>query len=218
MFNAHAHDANLAETFSLISRALKLMNMRGMFMALSLIRVENESLRLTCAGMPPLFIYRAATGQIEEHLQKAVPLGSINQYPYTEFTLEFRSGDLLLLMSDGLPERFNESREMLDDEAIKRMLADHGHTISPQALIEKLLALGEDWPPESRKMTTLRCSSSKPDKVSATNPFSISKSWQIYLGRFSGLSRKAGRPSPFRAGNATAIPYSARLNGLLLRL
>ncbi len=145
LFNAHAHDPNLAETFSLISRALKLMNMRGMFMALSLIRVENQSLRLTCAGMPPLFIYRAATGQIEEHLQKAVPLGSIKQYPYTEFTLEFHSGDLLLLMSDGLPERFNQSREMLGDDAIKRMLADHGHTISPQALIENLLALGEDW-------------------------------------------------------------------------
>ncbi|NOT60008.1 MAG: serine/threonine-protein phosphatase, partial [Acidobacteria bacterium] len=145
LFNAHAHDESLAETFSLISHALKLMNMRGMFMALSLVRVENQSLRLTCAGMPPLFIYRAATGQVEEHLQKAVPLGSIKQYPYTEFTLEFHSGDLLLLMSDGLPERFNADKEMLGDDTIKRMLADHGHTISPQALIEKLLALGEDW-------------------------------------------------------------------------
>ncbi len=145
LFNAHAHDANLAETFSLISRALKLMNMHGMFMALSLIRVENQVLRLTCAGMPPLFIYRAATGEIEEHLQKAVPLGSIKQYPYTEFTLAFHPGDLLLLMSDGLPERFDEGREMLGYEPIKQLLIELAPTATPQTLIERLLALGDDW-------------------------------------------------------------------------
>ena len=150
LFNVHAHDASLAETFSLISRALKLMNMRGMFMALSLVCVENQTLRLTCAGMPPLFIYRAATGEVEEHLQKAVPLGSIKQYPYTEFTLPFAAGDVLLLMSDGLPERFSASgelpeKEMLGYDSIKQLLADHASMASPQTLIEHLLALGEDW-------------------------------------------------------------------------
>jgi serine phosphatase RsbU (regulator of sigma subunit) len=145
LFNAHAHDPSLADTFGLMSRALKQMNLRSMFMALSLIRVENQTLRLTCAGMPPLFIYRAATGQIEEHLQKAVPLGSIKQYPYTEFTLPFERGDMLLLMSDGLPERFNHSREMLGEQQIKSLLLYHASTAAPQTLIEHLLALGDNW-------------------------------------------------------------------------
>jgi serine phosphatase RsbU (regulator of sigma subunit) len=52
--------------------------------------------------------------------------------------------DVVVLMSDGLPERFNAQGEMLAEEAAKQYLAEHAHG-SAQELIEGLAKLGDDW-------------------------------------------------------------------------
>lgn len=67
-----------------------------------MIKVSGRKLRVSSAGMPPVLIYRAETGSVEEVMIKAMPLGSISGYPYRERELMLGSGDVVVLMSDGL--------------------------------------------------------------------------------------------------------------------
>ena len=73
--------------------------------------------------MPPALIYRAETGMVEEVMIKAMPLGSVSGYPYRELELPLSRGDVVVLMSDGLPERFNYAGEMFDYSRTRESLA-----------------------------------------------------------------------------------------------
>ena len=67
--------------------------------------------------MPAALLYRAAEGRVEELLFKSMPLGSITNYVYKQQETTIAAGDVLVLLSDGLPERLNPQGEMLGDEA-----------------------------------------------------------------------------------------------------
>ncbi|MCI0692284.1 serine/threonine-protein phosphatase [candidate division KSB1 bacterium] len=54
------------------------------------------------------------------------------------------SGDTLLLMSDGLPEMFNEASQILDYPTMKKLVEEVTHEL-PQAIIDYLVAAGEKW-------------------------------------------------------------------------
>ncbi len=54
------------------------------------------------------------------------------------------SGDVLVLMSDGLPERFNNLNEMLEDESAKKFITEHAN-LSAQEIINGLVKLGDNW-------------------------------------------------------------------------
>ena len=94
--------------------------------------------------MPPVWIYRAASGDVEEIALRAIPLGGMTNYQYKQQELVIAPGDVVVLMSDGLPERFNAENEMFDYAATKRaigMAAAH----SPQEIIEYLVRAGDEW-------------------------------------------------------------------------
>ena len=96
------------------------------------------------AGMPPVLIYRAETGLVEEVMIKAMPLGSVSGYPYRERELTLGSGDVVVLMSDGLPERFNYDGEMFDYWRTMKTLSESAAR-SSREIIEGLVSAGEAW-------------------------------------------------------------------------
>lgn len=91
-----------------------------------------------------MWIYRADKQQIEEVALQQLPLGGVTKYVYQQREYELASGDVIVLLSDGLPERFNPQGEMLEDEAAKRFIAAHAY-LSAQELIHGLAKLGDDW-------------------------------------------------------------------------
>ncbi len=96
------------------------------------------------AGMPPVLIYRAASGMVEEIAIRGMPLGSITNFAYQQRELELGAGDAVILMSDGFPEMFNEDGEMLDYQRAKTMLEEVAHQ-SPQEIIHHFVRTGEAW-------------------------------------------------------------------------
>jgi hypothetical protein len=58
--------------------------------------------------------------------------------------LTLAADDVVVLMSNGLPERFNAEGEMLDDTRIRRTLAVIAHQPSEQ-IINELVRLGDEW-------------------------------------------------------------------------
>ena len=96
------------------------------------------------AGMPPILIYRAVTQNIEEIPLYGAPLGGLSNYAYRQAETDLSPGDVVLLLSDGLPERFDANGEMFDYERCKASLAAHADE-SPQAIIEGLVQTSEEW-------------------------------------------------------------------------
>lgn len=144
LFNHLAEQSDLVATLSQTSRALKRMNLRSLFMAMTLVRLNGNRLQCSVAGMPPILIYRAATRTVEEIPLRGAPLGGLTDYAYRQAETCLSVGDVVLLLSDGLPERFNAAGEMFGYDRSKESLVANAHA-SPQAVIERLMQTGEDW-------------------------------------------------------------------------
>ncbi len=144
LFNAFAAEPDIRTFFRQSSRALKAMNLRGLYMALVMLKIEGNAVRVSAAGMPPLLLYRAADGKVEEVLIKGMPLGSVVSFPYNQIELSLLPGDVVVLMSDGFPERFNEAGEMMDYDKARDVLAEAArHT--PEEIIARFVHEGDTW-------------------------------------------------------------------------
>lgn len=144
LFNHLATSADMPAILQQSSLALKQMNLRGLFMALTLARVGERSMNLCAAGMPPALIYHARSRTVDYVLLNGAPLGSVRNYPYRERQVEFSSGDVVVLMSDGFPERFNPQSEMLEMDRAVDLLKAYGH-LAPNLLIDQLVEAGDAW-------------------------------------------------------------------------
>ncbi len=94
--------------------------------------------------MPPLLIYRASKQFVEEVALKAMPLGSIAEYPYQKKAIALSPGDTIMLMSDGLPELFDEQSEIFDYDRVKTTFAEVASQ-SPRKIIKRFVSVGAAW-------------------------------------------------------------------------
>lgn len=144
LFVSLAYHPDIPHIFHRISRVLKEMKLRGLFMAMTMVKVKDNQMAVSIAGMPSVLIYRALTGKVDEIAMRALPLGGLTNYQYSQQELALSSGDVVVLMSDGLLERFNRENEMFGEDRIKQALANLSHQ-SPQEIIEHLIGLGDQW-------------------------------------------------------------------------
>ncbi len=135
LFNNLADAPDIPNTFGQISKSLKAMNLRGLFMAMTMLKIKDNQFSISAAGMPSTLVYRAATNKVEEISLRALPLGSIAKFKYQQQQFALSANDLIVLMSDGFPEMFNEAGEMLGAEEAKRILFD-GANSTPEEIIK----------------------------------------------------------------------------------
>ncbi len=126
------------------TKAIKAMNLKQMYMAMTIARIENNVVKISSAGMPFPLIYRKSSGILEEFILKGMPLGAFDKFPYEEKESELLPGDILLLMSDGLPELFNKKKEMFGAEKIKRFVAESSAE-NPESIINILMDEAKNW-------------------------------------------------------------------------
>jgi len=144
LFNHLAADPDIVSILRQSSIALKRMNLRSMFMAMTLVRYRDGRVMLGAAGMPHALIYSAATRQVREAAINGLPLGALTSFPYRQIEFQLERGDVLLLLSDGLPERFNTEGEMLDYERVREAFAGLAAG-TPGEIIQGLVRLGDEW-------------------------------------------------------------------------
>ncbi|MCY3549299.1 MAG: SpoIIE family protein phosphatase [Candidatus Poribacteria bacterium] len=151
LFKTSAPDADNLETLDRISQGIKSMNLKRLYMVMTLITFNHNKLDLAGAGMPPTLIYRANEDLVEEILLEGMPLGGFIGAEREEASFELQPGDTLLFMSDGLPEMLNPENEMLDYPKTKELFAEVASQ-SPQMIIDHLFNAGMSWaqgrPPE----------------------------------------------------------------------
>jgi serine phosphatase RsbU (regulator of sigma subunit) len=145
-------EPSLTEKINQMNTVLKQINRHRLInMALTLLELLYDGnsgtvqVKATGGGMPPLIILRS-NGDVEEFAIKGLPLGVMEgaKYGLTEFHLE--KSEVLILMSDGLPERFNDKDEMLSDIRLMAEIEQAGKTQqSAKGILEALVKAGDAW-------------------------------------------------------------------------
>ena len=157
LFRTFAPGPELVSILTQSSRVLKEMNLRSLFMAMTVARVDGYKLQISAAGMPPVLIYRALTGAVEEVFIKAVPLGSVRNYPWRQEELTLDPHDVVVLMSDGFPERFNAASEMMGYGKAHEVLSAAAH-LSSEKIIERFVQVGDEWAKNLSRILCRSCS------------------------------------------------------------
>ncbi|MEO8074198.1 MAG: PP2C family protein-serine/threonine phosphatase, partial [Acidobacteriota bacterium] len=134
----------IPQILSQTSGALKKMNLRGLFMAMAMLKIKDGAMTLCVAGMPSVLIYRAASETVEEISLRAMPLGSITRTKYQAREIVLGKGDVVVLMSDGFPEMFNPENEMLGFDKAAEVLMEIGIN-SPQEIIDRFVEVSQKW-------------------------------------------------------------------------
>ncbi len=150
LFISLAYHPDIPHIFTRMSQTLKQMQMRGVFMALAMVKTAERRVNIAIAGMPPIMLYRHAANTVERINLTGLPLGSITSYHYREMTTEMQPGDVLLMLSDGLTELFNPADEMFGEERVEQCLQTCAQG-TPEEIIARLLAEAETWA-EGRKL------------------------------------------------------------------
>jgi hypothetical protein len=127
-----------------LNRVVKKVDLGILRMSLNIAHLKNNQLTLSSAGMPPYYIYRAASNTTEEIQISGVPLGSFNDAYFDEISTSFNAGDILVIISDGLPEAPNLAGELFDYQKLQDLIATYGN-LSAQEVIDQLMVEADSW-------------------------------------------------------------------------
>ena len=127
-----------------LNKVVKKVDLGILRMSLNIAYVEGDKLTLSSAGMPPFYIYRKETNSVEEILIKGVPLGSFYNAEYDQIITEFKQGDVLAIISDGMPEAPNLKGELFSYKRIEDLMLSL-NSKSAQEIIEAMNNEIEIW-------------------------------------------------------------------------
>ena len=144
MFNILAPNPDILATFSEMSRVIKGMEFHQLSMCLMLLKIKENQLFVSSAAMPPALIYRKKNQAIEEIFMKGMPLGSMNDFPYSIKESHLERGDTILMLSDGLPELTNDNNEMYGYDRTKTEFHSVGEK-KPEEIVDHLKGSASQW-------------------------------------------------------------------------
>jgi serine phosphatase RsbU (regulator of sigma subunit) len=129
----------LAEAAARLNRFLCEKSSASRFVTMFLFTMSSEGHgQYISAGHNPTYVFRAATGEIEELTSNNIIVGAFTFATFEAATLELNPGDVLLAYTDGLTEAENPHGEMLGEEGVKQVIRAEASSGSKH-LEEKLL-------------------------------------------------------------------------------
>ena len=144
LFAAFSRKLNIPRFFERCTEIIRDMHLGNIYMAMMIARINGGTISVSAAGMPPLFVYRAEKGEVEEIVIKGMPLGAHLGLTYKLVQSDIHPGDTLLFMTDGYAELFNDKKEVMDYPRVREVFKAHAKE-APQAVIDHLLRAGESW-------------------------------------------------------------------------
>ena len=131
-------------TTTRLNKTIKAIDLGTTRMSLNMAKFHNGSFDFTSAGMPPAYLYKSKEKTVDEILVPGLPLGSMKKADFDLHKFNLNRNDVLVLISDGLPECVNHDGEMLDYQAVKDCIMENGSK-SAQGIVDSLIDLGDRW-------------------------------------------------------------------------
>lgn len=143
-FTSDSNRLDLQDFMSECSSRIKEIELGRILMSFAYLKIDHNKLYITNAGMPPIYYYNSNTGVIEEIMIPGMPLGAMRNIKYKMVEKEINRGDIILMLTDGLPEQMNDQNEMFDYSRIKSNFCDFVH-YKPDDIIKQLIIEGDKW-------------------------------------------------------------------------
>jgi serine phosphatase RsbU (regulator of sigma subunit) len=125
LFQVVGDSEDLGRALQVMGAALRDLRLRGLFMALTIVRLHPDGrVEVAAAGMPPAVLIDA-DGQTSTIAAPAPPLGAPIRFAYETRTVHVRSGGRLVLMTDGVPERLDGRDELFGYANVPALAAAH---------------------------------------------------------------------------------------------
>ena len=144
LFVSEAHQRSILEFFRKCNTVIRNMHLKRIYMALSIFKIKGRTLTMSSAGMPPAYWHQAEKNTVEEISPTGMPLGATDEFPYQCEQRELKKNDVLMFMSDGFPELFNQGGEIIGYDAIPGILQQHADK-EPQAIIDAFVSYIKSW-------------------------------------------------------------------------
>jgi len=113
-------------------------------MSLSVCIFRNDKLYISAAAMPPAYLYSAETQSVEEIEIRNLPLGGLDNEQFELVERSFNKGDILVLLSDGLPEAPDLEGNLLDYQPVMDCIEKVAHLGASQVK-QAMIDLADDW-------------------------------------------------------------------------
>lgn len=96
-----------------------------MFMTAAFMRFDaSQTVRIALAGHPPILHHRRRTQTIDQIDSPHPPIGVVKGAKFAAVQTDYESGDLFLILTDGLTEVFDRNGEEFGLERIKAIVAE----------------------------------------------------------------------------------------------
>src|SRR6516164_5972679 len=116
-------NVSLEESLSRLNRFLCEKSSASRFVTMFLFSLDSEgSGKYISAGHNPTYVFRAATGEIEELASNNMIIGAFPFATYQVDPFELAKGDMFVAYSDGLTEAENPQHEMLGEDRVKDVI------------------------------------------------------------------------------------------------
>ena len=113
-------------------------------MSLTVCIFRDKHVHISAAAMPPAYLYSSRKNRVEEIEICNLPLGGLYDETFDEVVRSFDEGDVLVLLSDGLPEAPNNEGNLLDYPAVKECIEQTAYK-GAATVKRSLVELADDW-------------------------------------------------------------------------
>ncbi|MDG2341557.1 MAG: SpoIIE family protein phosphatase, partial [Cytophagales bacterium] len=127
-----------------LNKIIKKVDIGRLRMSLNLAHFQNGTMRLSSAAMPPIYHFKNKTKKVDEIQISNLPLGGLIGEEFTVLNKKFSKGDVLVMISDGLPEAPNKNGELLDYQAVKECV-EKNSLKSAEEIKNELVKLSDNW-------------------------------------------------------------------------
>lgn len=144
LFNILGSHQDIVYSLQEFSRCILALDFQRLSMCMTFLKIRNNQFKVGSAGMPPLFIYRAATQTVDEFVIEGAPLGTFIGFPYQIKSQELNPGDVILLMTDGFPELISKTGEVFNYSRVSELFRKHA-ALSSEKIIEEFEKTANEW-------------------------------------------------------------------------
>ena len=127
-----------------LNKIIKKVDIGRLRMSLNLVHFQNGSMKLSSAAMPPMYHFEKKKNKVEEITISNLPLGGLMSENFTVLNKKFSKDDVLVMLSDGLPEAPNRDGDLLDYAAVKECIEKHS-TKTAGEIKDELVKLSDQW-------------------------------------------------------------------------
>ena len=127
-----------------LNSIVKRVNFGRLRMSLSVAKINNGSIELSSAAMPPTYYYSAKNKSVEEILVPNLPLGGIEGEKFDGVKKDFKKGDVVVMISDGLPELPNKEDILLDYPKVLKCIENNCNE-SADGIKDALVRMSDKW-------------------------------------------------------------------------